>query len=80
MCKLNVWVPHTLRVRKINKSSFKAKKFPIKNIITSDKKWIFYYNVQRKKDESPLPTPKVELQERKDKLCVWWDHHSIIHF
>ena len=34
------------------------------------KKWVFYDNVQRKrqwidKDESPQPTPKVELHRRK---------------
>ena len=55
------------------------------NIITGDKKWAFYDNVQCKRqwidlDESLQPTRKVLLHGRKIILCLWWDHHSIIHF
>ena len=56
----------------------------LKNIIAGGEKWVFYDNVQRKKqwidkDESLEPTSKVKLLGRKDMLCVWWDHRGIIH-
>ena len=46
----------------------------LKNIITDDGKWIFYDDVQRKKqwidkDESPQPTPNAEIR-RKHAVCM----------
>ena len=41
---------------------------------------VFHYNVQWiEKDESPHPTPKMELHVRNVMLCVAWGHRGIIH-
>ena len=57
----------------------------LRNIITGDEKCFFYDYVQCKKQlideyQSPQPTLKVQLHGKKVMLCIWWDHHGIIHF
>ena len=91
MSKLSLWLPHTFsekkkedRISTVKSLLSRQRNDPfLKNIITSDEKWVFYDNVQHKeqwidKDESQQPTPKAELHGRKIMLCVKWDHSGII--
>ena len=81
--KLGVWVPHNLIEQNKKDFIFIGNNLPKKenelfllNIMTGNKKWVFYDNVQCKRqwiddDKSPLATPKAELFGRKIMLCVW---------
>ena len=81
--KLGVWNPHKLREKnKEDRISIVTSFLSIqrndpffKNIMTDDEKWVFYDNVQWKRqwidlDEPLQPIPKAELHERKVMLCV----------
>jgi histone-lysine N-methyltransferase SETMAR len=55
-----------------------------KVIVTGDKNWIVYNNVERKsswgrQDERSLSTPKAELHQKKVMLCIWWDWKGILY-
>jgi histone-lysine N-methyltransferase SETMAR len=57
----------------------------LKGIVTGDKNWIVYNNVERtrsrgRQDERPLSTPKAELHQMKVMLCIWWDWKGILHY
>ena len=77
--KLGTWVPHTLSEK--NKDDRKSMVTSLlskqRNMITGDKKWIFYDNVQCKRQ---LTYKDESLLGRKVVLCVGWNHHGIIHF
>jgi len=54
-------------------------------IITGNKKWIVYNNVQRKrswrkKDKPPRTTPKQNIYAKKVMLCIWWDCKGIVYY
>jgi len=54
-------------------------------IITGDKKWIYYENPKRKKawvkpgKAGPLQ-PKKNIHCAKVMLCIWWDQKGIMHY
>ena len=92
MSKLSIWVSHTLSEKnKENRISITTSRLLrqkndlfLKNIMTGDERWVFYYFVQCErqwidKDESLQPTPREALYERKLILRV---HRitGIIHF
>ena len=57
----------------------------MKQVVSGDKKWIIYNNVERKRswgkrNEPPLPTSKASLHPKKVMLCVWWDWKGILHY
>jgi histone-lysine N-methyltransferase SETMAR len=56
-----------------------------KGIVTGDKNWIVYNNVERKRSwgrqgERPLSTPKAELHQKSVMLCIWWDWKGILYY
>ena len=53
-------------------------------IVTSDKKLIYFNNTNRKRGWSAPSEPvgsvtKRSLTNKKIALCIWWDYHGIIH-
>jgi len=55
----------------------------LKRIITGDKKWIVYINVERKRSsgkryEPPLTALKASLHPKKVMLCIWWDWNRVL--
>jgi len=89
----DVWVPHNLtkkslmdRISICDSLLKRNENDPFfKRIITDNKKWIVYINVERKKFwrkryELPLITPKVGLHSKKVVLCVWWDWKGIVYY
>lgn len=87
------WVPHFLsETNKMQRISIckslliqHEKDSFIHRIITGDEKWIQHDNPKRKKQwlslgDSPKPTPKRKMHEKKTLLCVWWNIHGIVHY
>ena len=80
--KLGVCVPHTLNEKNKDRKSIVTSLLSkqrndsfLKIIITGDKKWVFYDDVQHKKqwvdkDEFSQPTPKVELHGKNHAVCL----------
>ena len=57
----------------------------LKRIITGDEKWTVYNNVMRKiswtkKDEPPQSTSKVNINQKKIMLSVWWNYKGGVYF
>ena len=57
----------------------------LKQIVTGDKNWILYNNVERKRswgkrNEPPPTTPKAGLHPKKVRLCIWWDWKGVLYY
>ena len=87
------WVPHELtdnnRAQRLSICTsllLKQRSEPfLDRMVTGDEKWILYDNVTMKKQwlsprQSPAPTARRELHQRKVLLSVWWDIQGIIHY
>ncbi|XP_011141333.1 histone-lysine N-methyltransferase SETMAR-like [Harpegnathos saltator] len=87
--KLNVWVPHNLTRNNlldrisICESLLKRNEIEpfLDRLITSDEKWITYYDYVQKKSRSKQgEAPRFVTKPRKIMLCVWWDCKGIVHY
>lgn len=91
--RLNVWVPHKLteanlltRVSTCDSLLKRQTNHPfLKQMVTSDEKWIVYDNVIRKRSwgqigDPPKSSPKAGLHPKKIMLSVWWDFKGIIYY
>lgn len=89
--KLGKWLPHQLtdankmcRVTICNSLLTKRRTFHwLNSIVTGDEKWVFHYNVTRKRSwvssgESAVAIPKGKMMQRKVMICVWWDQCGVI--
>jgi len=89
----DVWIPRDLTEKNlmdrisICDSLYATRRPFLKQVVTGDKKWIIYNNVERKKswgkrNEPPLatPSPKAGLHPKKVMLCVWWDWKGILYY
>ena len=91
--KAGRWVPHSLTdmnkfdrllysyeiLRRAKTSGFWD------TILISDKKWIVYDNVVRKRQwlnpgEAPEPTPKPPVHQKKVMLCIWWNSRGPVYW
>ncbi|VDO21103.1 unnamed protein product [Haemonchus placei] len=55
------------------------------SIVTSDEKWICFDNATRKRrrldaGDTPNPTPKANIHDKKVMLCVWWNSKGLMCF
>lgn len=91
--KLGTWVPHLLsaiqreqRISICNSLLLRRRNTEwLKQIVTGDEKWLFYFNSTRKRqwvlqEEVPEPEPKPDLHQKKVMLSVWWDYKGVIHY
>ena len=91
--KLDIWVPHVLTERYLLRRIIdcdalirQQRNDPfLKRIVTGDKKWVVYNNVEHKrswskKDESAQTTSKHDIHEKQVILSVWWDFKRILYF
>jgi len=91
--RFDVWVPHDLMEKNlmdrisICDSLYKRNKETpfLKQVVTGDKKWIIYNNIERKRswgkrNEPPLVIPKAGLHPKKVMLCVWWGWKGILYY
>jgi hypothetical protein len=87
--KYGVWIPHELSPLKLQHrvdacmelmSSHRNYEW-LRNLITSNEKWVMYINHTRKRHwlgvgQSDVATPKNELHSRMVMLSVWWIQES----
>ena len=84
--RFDAWVPHKLREKNLldcisacDSLLKHNENVPfLKQIVTSDEKWILYNNVEWKRswgkwNEPPPTTLKAGLHPKKVMLCIWWD-------
>uniref|UniRef100_A0A8C6B8K2 Histone-lysine N-methyltransferase SETMAR n=1 Tax=Monodon monoceros TaxID=40151 RepID=A0A8C6B8K2_MONMO len=91
--RFDAWVPHKLseknlldRISTCNSPLKHNENVPfLKQIVTGDKKWILYNNVEwkrswGKRNEPPSTTPKASLHPKKVMLCIWWDWKGVLYY
>jgi len=92
--RYGIWVPHNLsdknlmdRISICDLLLKRNENCPfLKWMITGDKKWIVYNNVQRKKPwrkkDKPPQTTATSKQNivKKVILCIWWDCKGIVYY
>lgn len=91
--KFGVWVPHELTPQQLQNRtnvcmellSFRRTTAWIRNVITSDEKWVLYSTTKRKRQwlatgETGVPTVKPDLHPKKVLLSVWWGTAGVIHW
>lgn len=91
--KMGKWVPHELNERQQENrittcemllARYKRKSF-LPQIVTGDKKWIYFENPKRKRSwitpcEPSTSTARPNRYGRKTMLCVWWDQKGVIYY
>ena len=91
--RFDVWVPRKLSEKNLldrisaRESLLKRNEnVPfLKQIVTGDKNWILYNNVEwkrswGKRNETPPTMPKAGLQPKKVMLCIWWDWKGVLYY
>lgn len=91
--KRNVWLPHELNDRQLQKRwdvcDILLKKNStepfLKRVITGDEKWILYRNVTQKKSwvpkgSQPAAIAKPEIHQKKVMLSCWWDCKGVVYY
>lgn len=91
--KRNIWVPHDLTDRQLERRVDACHTLLRKNsnepflrrMITGDEKWILYRNVTQKKSWVPKGSqaavvPKPEIHQKKVMLSCWWDCKGVVFF
>ena len=91
--KLDFWIPHQLNEMQLTKrisicdSLLKRNETDpfLKQILTSDEKWVAYDNIVWKRswsklDEPTQSTSKADIHQKKVILSVWWDFKGIVYF
>ena len=91
--KLDTWVPHELKekrlTQRINSCDLLKKRNEndpfLKRPITGDEKWVVYNDIKRKRwwsrpREPARTTSKAGIRRKKVLLSVWWDYKGIVYF
>lgn len=91
--RAGIWMPYklsenqkSLRITLCNSNLIRNEKNPfLKQIITSDEKWVMYDNSHKGNQwlspgESAFPSPKPNFHQKKALLSVWWDFKGPVHW
>ena len=90
--RYGVWIPHELSPHQHQYrvdacmdlvTSYRNHEW-LRNLITSDEKWVLYINYSRRRQwlsvgQTGVATPKTDLHPKKVMLSVWWEVKGILH-